>query len=393
MSSHLVEMDAISHVAKDIYWRLSRLNPPGEDASPTTKNAFMTMLTTVAQAAGQTLDKAVGLSYLVTNGEGDPPNLGLTAREWHDLGQEPQSDEEDVKLDEEKTIQVDGSLQPDFENELERVFEKTEEVSSRYTLDNFLKMVLHGGHSGRVAEEEREAYHRMMIGYRHYSRLEISAYFEKYNVAYSSVSFITTDVLEIAEITDPFTRLRRRETLIFRGPSEDAVASYLLAAYDDWMNLSYDSRQEFITSFARSLLPQDFNCLDSLNIPQKEKKKRYTALIKPTRTKHCKMMEQRKRFQDLYFRFGPIVLVDPTFMKMGTKQYPRMCPSTLAVFKEVIKHVDGPDPAKMRYNEDRRFVTQVLRVLGGSNISNYVSNFLMEKCFWAWDEESEEEEE
>ncbi|KAF9062370.1 hypothetical protein BDP27DRAFT_1428000 [Rhodocollybia butyracea] len=401
MSSH-EEMDAISNAAKNLYWRMSRIDPPGSDASPESKNLFNSLLTTIAQAAGQTLDTVVGLSYLVADDEGNPPNLSLMAHEWYDLGQEPESDEESDQLCKEKTNQGNELLQTNVEDEVERIFEKIGEGSHRYTIEQYFEMVLQGGYSGKVVEKEREAYRRMLISYKCYSLFEIATCFKRYNVAHSSVSRTTADVSEIGAIMDPFTRLQRREALIFKSPSEDIIASYLLMvirnieglkAYDDWLSISTQSQHEFIASFARSIIPDDFDFVDGLDIPQKEKKKQYTALITPIRTKHSKLVEQRKRFQDLYFRFGPIVLLDPMFMYISPKNYPRASRWFLPVFKEVIKRVDGPDPGQTRYNDDQRFVTRVLQVLGGGNISNYVKDFIMENCYWLCDEESDSEEE
>ncbi|KAF9062363.1 hypothetical protein BDP27DRAFT_1427995 [Rhodocollybia butyracea] len=398
MLSHQ-EMDTVSNTVKQLFRQLSRIDPPDSNASPGIKDSFK-----------------------ITDEEGNPPiwvyqhengvsflSILRFPDQLHsdDLGQEAQSDNESDKLEKEGTKKERESLPPKFqvEDKLERIFDSAKNSSNlvcRYTLDNYFKMVLRGGHSGKVVEEEREAYRRMIIGYEHYSSLEISTTFEHYNVTHSSVSCTTANVFENGKITDPVTRLQRRETLIFRGPSEDVIASYLLAvirniegfkAYEDWSNLSTQSRNEFFLSFACSLLANDFDFIDNLDTPQKEKTNRYTALIMPIRKKHNKVMEQRKRFQDLYFRFGPIVLLDPTFMKTGgTKEYSRLHKFSLPVFRGVIRSVDGPDPGQTRYNEDRRFVTRVLQVLGGGNISKYDKDFLMENCYWVWDEESDSEE-
>jgi hypothetical protein len=76
------ELEAISDTTKKIFRRLRRISPPDPNASPGTKNAFRTALTTIAQVAGQTLATAVGLGHLVLEETGNPPNLGLTAQEW-----------------------------------------------------------------------------------------------------------------------------------------------------------------------------------------------------------------------------------------------------------------------------------------------------------------------
>ncbi|KAF9065244.1 hypothetical protein BDP27DRAFT_1425058 [Rhodocollybia butyracea] len=396
------ELETISESTKRVFWKLSRIVPPEQDASPRTKNSFRTAITSVVQAAGQALATAVGLGQLVPDEHGNPPNLGLTAKDWHDIGPEPESEDDR----DEAQGNVSAITQDQVDDELEHIFANSEGVVDdfyRYSVSDFFKMVVNGGHNGKVVEEEREAYRRLLIGYKKTSHLTISTCFAKFRVTRTSVLRTANQAIQIGEIVDLATRLEERESLIFRGSSEDSITSYLLTvirniegykACEDWKGQSQEFRKEFISNFARSLLPDAFERLDNLGIPEKKKKTKYTKLITPIRTKHCKMMEQRERFRDLYLQFGPIALLDPTFMKTGDKKnFPRMSKLSLAVYKAVIRRVEDQDLGQIRYGDHLRFVVGVLEELGGERVGAYIKQFLEDNCYWDLEEDEESESE
>ncbi|KIK50090.1 hypothetical protein GYMLUDRAFT_494852 [Collybiopsis luxurians FD-317 M1] len=78
-------MDSASRLVEEAFFKVGQIEPPNPQASPGTKSAFNRMLTTVAQAAGQTLDLAVGLSAMSDGEDGSPLNLGLKVQEWRNF--------------------------------------------------------------------------------------------------------------------------------------------------------------------------------------------------------------------------------------------------------------------------------------------------------------------
>ncbi|KAF9062257.1 hypothetical protein BDP27DRAFT_1428162 [Rhodocollybia butyracea] len=344
------EMADISNKAKQIFWQVGRIDPLDPETSPGTKSSYKEMLKTVAQAAGQTLAAAVGLSQSITEDDGDPPNLGLTAQEWHNLGSEPESSEEDTDPEEQPRHLI--------EDELGEIFNGTEDDGGdffHYTLDQFIAMVL--------KEDMRESY----------SALEIVRRLNDFLLPFSLCS-LGNRVRAIQSQAYLCLSYRQDFSKDLGASSEDSLTLYLLGvirniegikALEDWNAQSYAFQKEFRLSFARSLYPRQFSLIDNLAVPRKEKTRRYNKLAKPVRTKLSKFMEQRQRFLTLYIQFGPSSY-GPYIHEDGRQER----------FSTHVKKV----PSNFQGGHQA-----ALEVMGGTRVAEYVSDFLNENLYWDWD--------
>ncbi len=78
-------MDAVTSTVKQAFFHLASINPPPADASPRTLRSFRRMVTTIAQASGQTLFLAVGMGQQIEDANGRPIDLHLGLASWREF--------------------------------------------------------------------------------------------------------------------------------------------------------------------------------------------------------------------------------------------------------------------------------------------------------------------
>ncbi|KAJ3710532.1 hypothetical protein C8R42DRAFT_648660 [Lentinula raphanica] len=140
------EIQSISHIIREAYTSVASLDPPPLDSSPRTRTAFNNMLRVAQQASGQILSLVVGMNNLLddtpaTPGPDNPP-----------ASPEP----------EDNTPDLDQQIQED----IEQLLSEANNNELWFGLRDFRYMIEQGGYSGSTAQKEKEAFRRMLVGYR-----------------------------------------------------------------------------------------------------------------------------------------------------------------------------------------------------------------------------------
>ncbi|KIK52454.1 hypothetical protein GYMLUDRAFT_49858 [Collybiopsis luxurians FD-317 M1] len=456
------DMNSVSNLVQQVFFKVGQIEPPNPGASPRTKSTFNRMLTTVAQAAGQTLDLAVGLSAMADSEDGIPINLGLKVPEWHNFlnvqDRRPQDDMEDIRADEDdghsgrqerdddmdededededvdpqdgiedaqrltddedagQRARVDDADEVDqvekapdarsakIDELVDMIFAGTEDVGDgiiRYDLQDLRDMILKGGYKGKVVDEEREAFRRMIIGYDVGSLEDLKKVFDEACLGITTVVLTTERALEFAAVKDVPERILKREIFAFRADQQDQVTSYVLnvvrniegiRTYDEWDSQSKAFKKNFRRRLAEQLYPQAFHDIETSEDPEKKKSREYTKLVTPVHKKHDKLLSRRKQILFLYQQFGPIVLLEPTFFKTkGIEGYPRQSNNYIKVLDSVLRRVEGQELSVERYTDDRALVLRTVKLLGGDVVEKFVRQFLDEFMYWTLFSDGEDE--
>ncbi|KIK70571.1 hypothetical protein GYMLUDRAFT_235018 [Collybiopsis luxurians FD-317 M1] len=443
------DMRSVSQLVKDVFLTVGQIEPPNPEASPGTKSAFNRMLTTVAQAAGQTLDLAVGLSTMAYLEDGNPLNLGnfVNIQDHNcqdmdvddneaDLGTPPQIDEPDMediqatpdevdegqkdndneeesdsdKEEEDKEEDKDADKGKGKDQDKEKGKEKAQEENPKELLPKIQKLVdlIFAG-----MEDLREGLIRydlndlrdMIIdgGYpgkgAEYDNIKVV--FDRDSVSVCSLELVTECTRKSKDIKDLLERLLECKKFALLSLKHDQVTMYMLnlvhnidgiRAYEEWEKTKAPFRKTFICSLTHAICPREYHAIEIAEKDPKIKSKDFTKLTTPIRKKHSKMMDCQKQICFLFQTFGLIVLLEPTFLKTNsTKGWPRESTHYIKVFNTVMRRMQDYDLPAEQYYGDRKLVLGMVKVLGGETVKKYVADFLDENMYWAYLDEPESE--
>ncbi|KAJ3710330.1 hypothetical protein FB446DRAFT_793449 [Lentinula raphanica] len=375
--------------AKDLYFQIAQIDPPSQNASPALKKQFHQMVRTVSQATGQTYDVAVGMGQMIDQEDGgpiDPKAQSMHLANFDDSDPElPSNNQGNNRKTPCPSPIIDEHL--DMANSLFSEISPTNGNIIGYSLQDFLYMVLQGGHNGKIKNQEYEAFRRAALGYQLATVQEIRQIFSQQYAHPSVLAKTARRALAFDDIMDVTERIAKREKMVFYGSRKDAVSVYIfnvvrniegLKSYEDWYKQPLEFKRDFRTNLARSLNPEAFQQLDMIEgLMPKEKKKRYNKLIDPVRKKYDKLMDRRRRMFELFDTFGPSVLLDATFFKTtGRAEYPQQSATFCKALEEIVYRAYGLPFDPKRYINDRRFVLRAMQALGGNEVEEYVRDFL-----------------
>ncbi|KAJ3779592.1 hypothetical protein GGU10DRAFT_337892 [Lentinula aff. detonsa] len=388
-------LNVIIDSAKDLFYQIAQLEPPGPNASPRSKKRFHKMLRTVSQASGQTYDVAVGIGQSIEAEYGGPID---PKAEYMDIFETNLSDGDD---DEQPTGLVQNGVNnahgtarppsspiPTHLDIAAAVFsDVSQDEAHQYDITDFSRMVVEGGHRGKAQNQEYEAFRRALIGYKLIPCQEIMNQFVHISAHASTFAKTALRALNYDNIEDIGDRLSKRERIIFNGSKRDKVWVYLfniirniegIKAYEEWSDQSLQFKQEFRTRLARELYPDEFESLDQNEVMvPRDKKKLYNKLINPVRKKHDKLIMRRRQISRLFKAFGPVILLEPTFLKSsGRLGYPQQSPEFVRLLEEVLGRAYTREFNLDRYTKDRKFVLRVMQTLGGWELEQYGRDFL-----------------
>ncbi|KAJ3980220.1 hypothetical protein F5890DRAFT_1477895 [Lentinula detonsa] len=388
-------LNVIIDSAKDLFFQIAQLEPPGPNASPRFKKRFHKMLRTVSQASGQTYDVAVGIGQSIEAEYGGPID---PKAEYMDIFETNPSDGDD---DDEPTEPVQNGINnahgtarppsspvPTHLDIAAAVFsDVSQDEAHQYDIADFSRMVVEGGHPGKAQDQEYEAFRRALVGYKLITCLEIRKHFLHIAAHAPTLAKTAQRALNYDSIEDIGDRLSKRERLIFNGSKRDKVLVYVfniirniegIKAYEEWSDQSLQFKQGFRTRLARELYPDKFESLDQNEVMvPRDKKKLYNKLINPVRKKHDKLIMRRRQISRLFNAFGPVILLEPTFLKSsGRLGYPQQSPEFGRLLEEVLGRAYMRDFDLGRYTKDRKFLLRVMQTLGGDELELYVRNFL-----------------
>ncbi|KAJ3964523.1 hypothetical protein EV361DRAFT_955870, partial [Lentinula raphanica] len=312
------QFDHIISSAKDLYFQMAQIDPPSENASPSLKKKFHKLVRTVSQASGQTYDVAVGMGQLIGIEDGGPIDPKIESMNPTNLDESDPEHYSDHGANQgsNKKRTHSSSPSPTCDEHLDIANALFAEISPANgnipgcSLQDFLYMVLQGGHNGKMKYQEYEAFRRAALGYQLASVQEIRQIFRKHHAYPSVLTKTARRALAFDDIKDIKQRLSKREQMVFHGSRQDAVSVYIfnvvrniegLKSFEEWDMQPLDFKRDFRANLARSLNPEAFQQLDMVEgLMPKEKKKRYNKLIDPVRKKYDKLMDRRKRMSELF---------------------------------------------------------------------------------------------
>ncbi|KAJ3978826.1 hypothetical protein F5890DRAFT_1479024 [Lentinula detonsa] len=250
------EMQTISDMLCQTYSSVAALDPPPPDASQETQEAFNNMLRTAQQASGQILSLVVGLGQSATDTNGQPLDLHLGNGQWG--GVPPLSNSTDRDQD-----SGNEPLDAQIEQDIEELLSFANDPQAWLTLLDFRLMIEKGEHDGTTAQKEKEAFRRMLVGYK----------------------CISTD-----EIYDNFT-------------SHDfklATVSIRHHARTDWMGEGTEWRTNFRRALAEHFYKDEFERINNSLFASTQKEKLSKKLYRRFSKKHDKIIARRKQMLRLF---------------------------------------------------------------------------------------------
>ncbi|KAJ3992077.1 hypothetical protein F5050DRAFT_1811854 [Lentinula boryana] len=361
-------LNIIIDSAKNLFYQIAQLEPPGPNASPQSKKRFHKMIRTVSQASGQTYNVAVGIGQSIEAEYGGPID---PKAEYTDIFETNLSKgDEDNEPVQNNVNNGHGTACPSpspIPIHLDIAFAVFSDVSQDEAYQ---------GHRGKAQDQEYEAFRRALIGYKLIPCQEILNHFLHISTYASTLAKTARRALAYDSIEDIGDQLSKR-----------------IKAYEEWSDQSLQFKQEFRTQLARELHPDAFERLDQNEvIVERNKKKLYNKLINPVRKKHDKLLMHCRQISRLFtavfvlflsriyltgLQFGPVILLDPTFLKsFGCLGYPQQSPAFGKLLEEVLGRAYMRDFNLDRYTRDRKFVLRVMQTLGGDELELYGRDFL-----------------
>ncbi|KAJ3732768.1 hypothetical protein DFJ43DRAFT_1154175 [Lentinula guzmanii] len=303
------EMQTISDMLCQTYSSVAALDPPPPDASQETQEAFNNMLRTAQQASGQILSLVVGLGQSATDTNGQPLDLHLGNGQWGDdllLNNQPFSNSTDRDQD-----SGNEPLDAQIEQDIEELLSFANDPQAWLTLLDFRLMIEKGEHDGTTAQKEKEAFRRMLVGYKCISTDEIYDNFTSHDFKLATVSIRHHARTVRSFHTMPVTeeRLFEREKLLFNPSSSTVVHAWVntvinnieaIEAAKDWMGEGTEWRTNFRRALAEHFYKDEFERINNSLFASTQKEKLSKKLYRRFSKKHDKIIARRKQMLRLF---------------------------------------------------------------------------------------------
>ncbi|KAJ3889815.1 hypothetical protein GG344DRAFT_78443 [Lentinula edodes] len=383
---------------------LRNIPRPSPNASPNTRQSFVEMVTITHQAASRMSELASNMAEWVPTEDGDPIDLDhagecnilkihqinpLTLQIPDDIlqrevlqGKDRAEDEDDGnenngdETEDENTNLKDGSAtehepgskptrQPTAKQQYKEIMNTIEDEETVYTIEDFRTMIIRGGYEGSVSAQEVTSLCRSLVGYKRVSADELKEIFHARSLFPStSISHVTNNAIQIQDIADDTQRIMRREKLLFMGPANDQLGSWVrivirnveaIKSIEDWETQTPASRKRFHLALAKEVNAEAFERLERIPYPSKVKKKETTKLV------------------------GPAVLLDPFLLQTTPKGYPMVRNTFGELVSKILDQYDQlPEEPCAHYWNDRKFLLRAVGFLGGDVVEDYIYDFLEE---------------
>ncbi|KAJ3871236.1 hypothetical protein F5051DRAFT_434016 [Lentinula edodes] len=289
---------------------LRNIPRPSPNASPNTCQSFVEIVTITHQAASRMSELASNMAEWVPTEDGDPIDLdhagecniskthqinSLTLQILDDIlqcevlqgedGAEDKDDEDDGnenngdETEDENTNLKDGSAtehepgskptrQPTAKQQYKEIMNTIEDEETVYTIEDFRTMIIRGGYEGSVSAQEVTSLCRLLVSYKRVSADELKEIFHARSLFPStSISYVTNNAIQIQDIADDTQRIMRHEKLLFMGPANDQLGSWVcivirnveaIRSIEDWETQTPDSRKCFHLALAKEVNAEAF---------------------------------------------------------------------------------------------------------------------------------------
>jgi hypothetical protein len=173
--------------------------------------------------------------------------------------------------------------------------------------------------------------------------------------------------------------------------------------------MSAAEKNDFRHRMAPVANPIAFNKLQLEDISEEEKATATNALVGRFTGKYDKLMQRRRYFLSIYnavcvslfymrlteqdIQCGPSILLDPYLLSLTKSEYPTASRYLDKIMNGVLHRIQDQDWGLDKYNDNRRFLLTVARVLGGRTMYQYVKGYLEANNPWGEARENEEGEE
>ncbi|KAJ3963898.1 hypothetical protein EV361DRAFT_874457 [Lentinula raphanica] len=386
------DMQTVSHLAREIYTSVAAIHPPSPNASQETRETFNSMLRTAQQASGQILSLVIGMAQSTTDSNGQSLDLHLGNGHWDDL-----------LLDEDpglaSSTDNDNDPPPDINDQIqadiEELLAEANDPELWFSLQDFRTMVEQGEHRGSTIQKEKEAFRRMLIGYRQVPLDDIVQAFDLHDLQLASVSIQrhTQHISTFHNLPLRDQRLFEREKLLYNPSSSHCVHAWINVVINnieaiefvkDWAGEAGEWRKDFRKTLATHFYASELSLIDRSLFPSTKKDKLRNRLYRRFAKKHDKVIVRRRHLHRFFELFGPTVLLDPTWLTLTKQGYPRQSKLWYdRVRSEVLDFgLQDEDIGRARYWNHRRFLLSVVECLGGRTVKAYVEDFLDQNLTW-----------
>ncbi|KAJ3710314.1 hypothetical protein C8R42DRAFT_729457 [Lentinula raphanica] len=321
------DMQTVSHLAREIYTSVAAIHPPSPNASQETRETFNSMLRTAQQASGQILSLVIGMAQSTTDSNGQSLDLHLGNGHWDDL-----------LLDEDpglaSSTDNDNDPPPDINDQIqadiEELLAEANDPELWFSLQDFRTMVEQGEHRGSTIQKEKEAFRRMLIGYRQVPLDDIVQAFDLHDLQLASVSIQrhTQHISTFHNLPLRDQRLFEREKLLYNPSSSHCVHAWINVVINnieaiefvkDWAGEAGEWRKDFRKTLATHFYASELSLIDRSLFPSTKKDKLCNRLYRRFAKKHDKVIVPLS-LAPLYFWTPPglhlpnkVILANPSF--------------------------------------------------------------------------------
>ncbi|KAJ3964122.1 hypothetical protein EV361DRAFT_980591 [Lentinula raphanica] len=265
-------------------------------------------------------------------------------------------------------------------------------------------MIEQGGYSGSTAQKEKEAFRRMLVGYRCVPTDIIMEEFMLHDLQLATLSIArhAQHVSAFQQLPTTGQRLFEREKLLFCPPNSSTVHAWIHTVINniqaiefvkDWLEESAEWKKNFRHALATHFYRDEYHRIELSIFPSKKKDKLRRQLYNRFSKKHDKVIVRRKQILQFYELFGPTVLLDPTWLLLTKQGYPRQSKLWYdRVRARIVEYgQEDEDIGRVRYFNHRKFLLRVVSVLGGPSVKHYVETFLDQNMPWVLDADPDPE--
>ncbi|KAJ3835615.1 hypothetical protein F5878DRAFT_663718 [Lentinula raphanica] len=309
------DMQTVSHLAREIYTSVAAIHPPSPNASQETRETFNSMLRTAQQASGQILSLVIGMAQSTTDSNGQSLDLHLGNGHWDDL-----------LLDEDpglaSSTDNDNDPPPDINDQIqadiEELLAEANDPELWFSLQDFRTMVEQGEHRGSTIQKEKEAFRRMLIGYRQVPLDDIVQAFDLHDLQLASVSIQrhTQHISTFHNLPLRDQRLFEREKLLYNPSSSHCVHAWINVVINnieaiefvkDWAGEAGEWRKDFRKTLATHFYASELSLIDRSLFPSTKKDKLRNRLYRRFAKKHDKVIVRRRHLHR-FFELVPLSL-------------------------------------------------------------------------------------
>ncbi|KAJ3767108.1 hypothetical protein FB446DRAFT_793493 [Lentinula raphanica] len=330
--SSVEEIQSISHIIREAYTSVASLDLPSLDSSPRTHTAFNNMLRVAQQASGQILSLVVGMSQSATDADGQSLNLHTgTDNLLDDTPATPGPDNPPASSEpEDNTPDLDQQIQED----IEQLLSEANNNELWFGLCDFRYMIEQGGYSDSTAQKEKEAFCRMLVGYRCIPTNMIVEEFMLHDLQLATLSIAchAQHVSVFQRLPNSNQRLFEHEKLLYYPPNSSTVHAWVHAVINniqaiefvkDWLEESAEWKKNFQHALATHFYRDEYHWIELSIFPSKKKDKLHRQLYTRFCKKHDKVIVQWKQILQFYELFGPTILLDPIWLLLTKQGYSR----------------------------------------------------------------------